>query len=225
MDSFQIFIETGKKRTFAGAVHWPGWCRSGRDENTALQTLLDYWPRYAQVLQGRAIEFQPPTQITDLVVIERHAGNVSTDYGAPAMLLEADREALDHGEFEHLRAILQACWRVFDAAVERAAGVELEKGPRGGGRDLDKLIAHVIEADRAYLSRLAWKYRLAGEYDQIEELSRSRQAVIAALEVAVYQGLPEQGPRGGIIWPARYFIRRVAWHVLDHAWEIEDRIG
>jgi len=25
------------------------------------------------------------------------------------------------------------------------------------------------------------------------------------------------------VWPARYAIRRTAWHVLDHAWEIEDR--
>jgi hypothetical protein len=25
-------------------------------------------------------------------------------------------------------------------------------------------------------------------------------------------------------WPPRYVVRRAAWHVLDHAWEIEDRI-
>jgi hypothetical protein len=23
--------------------------------------------------------------------------------------------------------------------------------------------------------------------------------------------------------PPRYAIRRIAWHVLDHAWEIEDK--
>jgi hypothetical protein len=36
--------------------------------------------------------------------------------------------------------------------------------------------------------------------------------------------LAERGPRGGIRWPARYYVRRAAWHVLDHAWEIEDRL-
>ncbi|HEV2372237.1 MAG TPA: hypothetical protein VGS19_08715 [Streptosporangiaceae bacterium] len=24
-------------------------------------------------------------------------------------------------------------------------------------------------------------------------------------------------------WPARYTLRRLTWHVLDHAWEIEDK--
>ena len=24
-------------------------------------------------------------------------------------------------------------------------------------------------------------------------------------------------------WPVRYAARRIAWHVLDHAWEIEDK--
>jgi hypothetical protein len=27
-------------------------------------------------------------------------------------------------------------------------------------------------------------------------------------------------PKG---WPPRYAARRIAWHALDHAWEIEDR--
>ena len=49
-------------------------------------------------------------------------------------------------------------------------------------------------------------------------------ATLNALEVAVNGDLPEQGPRGGIIWLPRYFISRVAWHVLDHAWEIDNRI-
>lgn len=26
-------------------------------------------------------------------------------------------------------------------------------------------------------------------------------------------------------WPPRYAARRIAWHVLDHAWQIEDRSG
>jgi hypothetical protein len=101
----------------------------------------------------------------------------------------------------------------------------LRKGPRGGGRDTEKIIDHVVEADRGYLSRLAWKHTRESGNSYIEELSRTRGAILDALETAVNGELPEEGPRGGVIWPPQYFIRRVAWHVLDHAWEIEDRIG
>ncbi len=223
--SIQVYIETGKKKTFAGAVHWPGWCRSGSAEGAALQALLDYAPRYARVIHGSDIEFQIPTRVSDFIISERHAGNASTDFGAPAILLEADRELLERRESARLQTILLACWRAFDEVVGRAAGVELLKGPRGGGRDLDKIVAHVLEADRAYLARLAWKHQPDGGYDPAEELKRTRQAVLDALDVAINEGLPERAPRGGALWPPRYFIRRVAWHVLDHAWEIEDRIG
>ncbi len=85
------------------------------------------------------------------------------------------------------------------------------------------MVDHVLEADRAYLARLNWKHeRQSG--NPAEALDRTRQAILAALDVAERGELPERGPRGGVIWPPRYFVRRVAWHVLDHAWEIEDRV-
>jgi hypothetical protein len=224
MTIIKIFVESGKKKVFTGAIDWPGWSRGGRHENSALQALFDYAPRYAQVLKSQEIDFRPPAEITDFSVVERHVGNVTTDFGAPAIELDADQAPLDQAEFERFRKILEGCWESFDFAMEAATGKELRKGPRGGGRDLEKIIEHVIDADRSYLSRLAWKYERDASLTQAEELSRSREAILNALEVAVTEGLPERGPRGGIIWPPRYFIRRVAWHVLDHAWEIEDRI-
>jgi hypothetical protein len=224
MNSIKVFIETGKKKIFVGAVGWPGWCRSARDEITALQAVIDYGPRYAQVLHSTEIDFQVPNDASDLMVTERHDGNATTDFGAPAIILDADREPIDQMEFERLQTILLACWQAFDRAVQRAPGRELRKGPRGGGRDVDKIIDHVLEADRGYLTRLAWKHNREGENNPVEELSRTRRAILNALEAAVNGDLPEQGPRGGIIWPPRYFIRREAWHVLDHAWEIDDRI-
>ncbi|MFC2053548.1 DinB family protein [Chloroflexota bacterium] len=224
MNSIKVFAEIGKKRVFIGAVDWPGWCRSGRDEKTAIQALIDYGPRYAQVLHSKVIEFQIPTDTSDLIVIERHDGNATTDFGAPAIMLDADREPIDRMEFERLQTLLLAYWQAFDSAVGRAADKELRKGPRGGGRDIERILDHVLEADQGYLARLAWKHKREGRKNQVEELSRTRQAILNALEVAENGDLPEQGPRGGIIWPARYFIRRVAWHVLDHAWEIDDRI-
>jgi hypothetical protein len=179
---------------------------------------------YAQVLANSEIEFQVPTDASNFMITERHEGNSTTDFGAPAVMLDADREPNDRTEFEHLRAVLGACWQAFDRAVQRAPGIELRKGPRGGGRDLGKILNHVIEADRGYLARLAWKHKRDLRKNPIEELNQTRDAILNALEAAVNGELPERGPRGGIIWPARYFIRRVAWHVLDHAWEIEDRI-
>ena len=224
MNSIKVFVEIGKKRIYAGAVGWPGWCRSARDEITALQAVIDYGPRYAQVLHSTEIDFQVPNDASDLMVTERHDGNATTDFGAPAIILDADREPIDQMEFERLQTILLACWQAFDRAVQRAPGRELRKGPRGGGRDVEKIIDHVLEADRGYLTRLAWKHKREGENNPVEELSRTRRAILNALEAAVNGDLPEQGPRGGIIWPPRYFIRREAWHVLDHAWEIDDRI-
>jgi hypothetical protein len=223
MNSIKVFVEIGKKKVFAGAVDWPGWCRSGRDEKMAVQALADYRPRYARVLYSQKVEFQIHTDVSDFVVIERHDGNATTDFGAPAIALGADREPVDRMEFERLCTLLQACWQSFDDVVQRASGKALQKGPRGGGRDLEKILDHILESERAYLPRLAWKHKRESGESQAEALDRTRQSILDALEVAVNEGLPERGPRGGIIWPPRYFIRRVAWHVLDHAWEIEDR--
>jgi hypothetical protein len=223
MNSIKVFVEIGKRRVFVAAVAWPGWCRSGRDEKMALQALIDYGPRYAQVLHSTEIEFQVPTEPSELIVAERHDGNATTDFGAPAIVLDADREPLDRIESERLQTILQACWLAFDSAVQRATGRELRKGPRGGGRDLEKILDHVLEADRGYLARLAWKHKRESGKTPLEELNRTRQAILNALKAAAIGDLPEKGPRGGVIWPPRYFVRRVAWHVLDHAWEIEDR--
>jgi hypothetical protein len=224
MKPIPVAVEVGKKRAFADAVEWPGWCRRGRDEAEALQALVDYGPRYAHVLESAGIEFLAPIHTSELRVIEWRAGNLTTDFGAPAIVLDADRAPIDREELKRLRFILLACWQTFDEAVYRATGRELQKGPRGGGRHLDKIVDHVLEADQAYLSSLAWRHRRGSGEDLAEEFNQTRQAVLDALEAAVRGDLPERGPRGGVIWPARYFVRRVAWHVLDHAWEIEDRM-
>jgi len=224
MNSIKLFVEIGKRSVFVGAIDWPGWCRSGRDEKSALQTLIDYGPRYAQVLHSTEIEFQAPADVSVFLVTERLEGNATTDFGAPAIMLDADREPMGQVEFERLRTLLLACWQAFDCSVERATGKELRKGPRGGGRDLERILQHVLEADQGYLRRLAWKQKREGDKNLVEELRQTRQAILSALEVAENGELPEHGPRGGIIWSPRHFVRRVAWHVLDHAWEIEDRV-
>ena len=86
------------------------------------------------------------------------------------------------------------------------------------------MLNHVLEADHAYLRRLAGKFRRDPDASLQEEIIRMRAAILAALDLAGKGELPAQGPRGGKIWPVRFFVRRVAWHVLDHAWEVEDRL-
>jgi hypothetical protein len=81
-----------------------------------------------------------------------------------------------------------------------------------------------MDADAGYLARLGWKLEKGKENDLSRGMTRSRQAILRALTAAAGGGMPERGPRGGVRWTPRYSVRRVAWHALDHAWEIEDRI-
>jgi hypothetical protein len=223
MNKIKIYLEIGKKRVFACAVDWPGWCRSGRNEHSALQELLGSGPRLAKILQNSGLGFEVPQELAQFEITEQLEGNATTDFGGPGVIPEADKALLGPNELPRIHSLLQACWDAFDASVQHATGKELQKGPRGGGRDLDKIIHHVLEADRAYLRRVAWKPTKNSELSLEEAIEQTRHEIISALEKAVNEGLPETGPRGGVIWPTRYFIRRVAWHVLDHAWEIENR--
>ena len=221
-NKIKVYLEAGEKRTFAGGIDWPGWCRSGRDEASALQALLDYGARYARLLRAARLGFEAPEDISAFIIVQRLKGNSTTDFGAPDASPAGDAKPIKDAELQRFQTLLKACWQAFDAAAHMAAGKELRKGPRGGGRELDAIIRHVLEADGAYLSRLGWKIKQADERD--EALQQTRQAILKALESTASVGVPAPGPRGGVRWTARYFVRRAAWHVLDHAWEIEDRI-
>ena len=220
---FGVYLEVGKKRVFAGALEWPGWNRSGRDEAAALAALADSAPRYAALLAAAGIDFAPP-QAADMQVAERLAGNTTTEFGAPDIAPAADAGPIDAAELARLQALLRAYWAALDAAIGAATGHELRRGPRGGGRELDAIMRHVGEAEAGYLGRVLWKRQYPASDDPAADLVRSHQSVLDALEAAVRDGLPERGPRGGAVWLPRYFVRRVGWHALDHAWELEDRL-
>ena len=102
--------------------------------------------------------------------------------------------------------------------------MQLRKGPRGGGRDLRRIIDHVLMADESYLKRIGWKMQNVEEGKLEKGLDRIRKEILGAFEAAAHGELPVVGPRGGKRWVPRFFVRRVAWHVVDHAWEIEDRV-
>ena len=218
---FDVYLEVGTKRTFAGAVDWPGWCRRGRDEASALEALLEYGARYAKVVARSRLGFAAPGDASSLHVVERLRGTATTDFGAPDVPTSADAEPIDATEYERLEKILKASWRAFDRAAEAAVGRALRKGPRGGGRSLEKIVEHVIGAEGdGYLRSIGGSVPKGPEDEWI---ARERAAVLEALGTAARDGVPP-GPRGGKRWSARYFVRRSAWHVLDHAWEIEDRV-
>ena len=222
-ETIDVYLEVGTSRTFAGAVEWPGWCRSGRDEAAALQALADYGLRYSRVVHGGRLKFQAPADASAFNVVERLRGDATTDFGAPGIPPSGDAEPLDEAEQQRQRAVLKACWRAFDAASEAAKGKPLRKGPRGGGRDREKIVRHLLESDRGYLGALGWKLeRFDGEALE-PAVERTREAMIEGLAASARGEIPAKGPRGGTRWTPRYFVRRTAWHALDHAWELEDR--
>jgi hypothetical protein len=213
-----VYLESGRKRTLAIVPQWPGWCRVSADETSALQTLLDYAPRYAKALAIEGLSFQIPGSLTDFHIQEHFTGKSSPDFGVPESELPTDLLPVTPGEIKYFKTLLTACWKTFDNAVEMAQNHELTKGPRGGGRDLDKIVEHVHNVDGGYLKKLG------GPSISGEELWESRYHILDALSAANRGEFPAEGPRGGKRWSPRYFVRRLAWHELDHAWEIEDRI-
>jgi hypothetical protein len=186
--------------------------------------LVAYGPRYAQVVGAVKPAFRPPRDSSTVSVVERIDGNATTDFGAPDGIAEGDTQPIDRRELTRLRSVLEACWAAFDRAVDGARGVSLKKGPRGGGRELNAIVAHVVGAEASYLGRFGLG-RPKVDDRPLDARDEIRASVLDALTSAVRNGQPDRGPRGGAIWTPRRFLRRAAWHVLDHAWEIQDRSG
>jgi hypothetical protein len=220
-DAVAVYLEIGTTRTFAGAIDWPGWCRSGRTEADALEALVAYGPRYRAVVGRSNPAFHAPPDVSRLDVLERLEGGGGTDFGVPGRSPGADERPLDTRELARLRRLLTRCWSTFDAAAAAATGVELRKGPRGGGRDLDKIVAHVREADEAYLAQLGSKVPKAKGPAAADKVLRA--TILDALSARARGQSPAEPNKVKKLWSPRYHIRRATWHLLDHAWEIEDR--
>lgn len=218
-----VALEVGEKRVFASAIDWPGWARGGKDEAAALDALIASGPRYAAAVSRSRLGFRAPRDASELEVVERLKGDAGTDFGVPSIPPKADSATVDAADLRRLRAILEGCWRALDGAAASARGKTLRKGPRGGGRPLGKILAHVAEAEASYLGGLGWKHTPEGTSPKA--IAALRAAMLEGLAASARGEIPAVGPRGGKRWSARYFVRRSAWHVLDHAWEIEDRSG
>ena len=216
-----VSLETGAKRVFACAVDWPGWCRAGRTAEDAMGALIEYAPRYGLVVDVAGLDFAQPATLDELHVVDRVAGGATTDFGAPGTPPAADARPLAPGDLERQVALLSAAWSTFDAAVNAATGVTLRTGPRGGGRDVAKMVAHVREADEAYLVKLG--SRRPSEANPATRMALIRSTALKALGARARGEAPAEPSRTRDLWSPRYYVRRSAWHALDHAWEIEDR--
>lgn len=217
----RVGLETGDKRVFAWALEWPGWCRAGRTEELALEALAAYIPRYAVVAARAGLAFPADASTLDDLsfdVQERLPGNATTDFGAPGAVAPSDAQRLTKAGATRLAALVTAAWGVFDE-VAAGAPAHLRKGPRGGGRDRDKMIGHVIDAEAAFARKIGVKHRPPA-IDDRAGIDGLRADVLAVLQRASDGTAPV--PKG---WPPRYAARRIAWHALDHAWEMQDRSG
>jgi predicted RNase H-like HicB family nuclease len=212
-----VYIEAGDKKVFACSIDFPGWCRSGKTEEEALEALAAYAPRYAEVAERAKAAFPAPARVAErFEVVERIKGKGATDFGIPHELPKADDEPLTARQAARQVELMRAAWAILDK-VARASPPELRKGPRGGGRDRDKMLDHVLGAEAGYARKVGVKH-------QQPELG-DRKAIKALRDdlAETLGGASDGSPPIPTGWPPRYAIRRITWHVLDHVWEMQDR--
>jgi hypothetical protein len=204
----RVAIETTDKKSFASALDWPGWSRSGKTPEAALEALAATRERYASVasLVGETLPATAPFE-----VVEKLPGDATTAFGAPSIVFAADRASLTAAQATRQASLVWAAFETLDRVVA-GAPASLKKGPRGGGRDRDKVVEHVHDAHHGYT-------RPAGARVERGATDADRRAAMLDLLGRASDGTPPEGAK----WPPRYAARRIAWHALDHAWEIEDR--
>lgn len=217
-DTLRVLVEepTRGKRWVAIAADWPGFERGAKTEAEAVEKLARYVPRYRPVATRARLGTALAAQ-TDLEIIGRYRGVGSTDFWgisfAPSPL---DREPYDRPTFDRQVRLLRAAWEHFDETAARVSAA-LRPGPRGGGRDRDRIIRHVLfqEADD-----FAKRVKVPATPEEIltpDGLARHRQRFVDAMRDWYAAGKPLGK------WTIPYLLRHTAYHTLDHAWEMEDR--
>ncbi|MDQ6681947.1 MAG: hypothetical protein M3Y88_01585 [Chloroflexota bacterium] len=218
--SVRTVIDRGPKgkRAVAFSLDWPGWSRGAKTPDLALETLESYRPRYAPVagLAGMSREFEAAGP---LQIVEDKVGTGSTDFWAISFSPSAaEQDPMGEAELERGLTLLRACWEFFDAVAARVSP-QMRKGPRGGGRDRDRIIGHTIRTESEdFAKRVGLRVPEGGALTP-DGLREYRQAYVAALR-AYNAG---QFERRMSSWTLPFLIRHSAFHTLDHAWEMEDR--
>jgi hypothetical protein len=213
----RVILEIGKKRkVVAGAQDWPGLDRWGTSEDDALAKLASYLPRYAGVAERAGLP-GAFAAARDVEVVERVPGSSSTDFwGIAHVPSQIEREVLSATDLERRLDLLRACWAYFDDVAARVSH-ELRPGSRGGGRSRESVMRHTYGTEPVNWSR---KVGVRTELDVVltpEGLATHRQEYTDAIRAYNAEGKPAR------TWPIQFLIRRTAHHVMDHAWELEDR--
>jgi hypothetical protein len=217
MKRMYVILEIGKKRKVVASAHeWPGLDRWGTSEDGALAKLEAYLPRYAGVAERAGMADVFGRQRT-LDVIERVPGSSSTDFwGIAHVPSETERDVLSAEDLERRLELLRATWAYFDDTAERVSS-ELAPGARGGGRTREEIIRHTIANEPEQFSR---KVEVRTPRDVVltpEGLAAHRSDYLDALRAYNAEGRPAR------TWPIQFLIRRTGHHVMDHAWEMDDR--
>ena len=217
--SMRVILEIGKepRRIVAGAMDWPGLDRWGRTEQAAVDILHTYVDRYAPVARRAGLGRELGEEARTVEVVERVAGSSSTDFwGVAHVPSQIEREPLSTDELERRLALLAACWAYFDDTLERVPG-ELRPGARSAGRTREQIMRHVYATEPEQLTR---KVEVRTPRDAVLTpggLALHRQQTLDAIREYRREG------RQARTWPLPFLIRRIAHHVMDHAWELEDR--
>ena len=215
--TLRVIIEVGqKRRVVAGAMDWPGLDRGGTSEDDALAKLSLYLPRYAGVAE-RAGMGSAFARTRDPEVVERVPGSSSTDFwGIAHVPSQIEREVLSSADLERRLDLVRACWAYFDDVAARVSH-ELRPASRGGGRSRDQVIRHTYGTEPQQFSR---KVEVRTPLDVVltlDGLATHRRAYLDAIRAYNAEGKPAR------TWPVQFLVRRTAHHVMDHAWELEDR--
>lgn len=218
--SVRTVIERGPKgkRSVAFSIDWPGWSRGARTAELALETLESYRERYRPVvsLAGLAREFDAAGP---LEIVEDRVGNGSTDFwGISFSPCSAEQGPMSEAELERGTTLLRACWEYFDRVAARVSP-EMRKGPRGGGRDRDRIVRHTIRTESEFFARQVGLRIPEGAALTPDGLRLHREAYVAAMR-AYNAGEVKRRMRS---WTLPFLIRHSAYHTLDHAWEMEDK--
>jgi hypothetical protein len=215
--TMRVTLELGPKgkKVVAVAPDWPGLARGAKTEEAAIERLLAYLPRYAPVatLAGMAAEF-PTVATAD--VVERYPGVGSTDFwGISFAFSDNDRQAMSSEAFARELALMEACWAYFDEVRARVSA-EMQKGPRGGGKDRDQIVRHTVHSEQDFAKKLGIPI--------VESAARTEEALMAHRD-AYCEAIQRFYAEGKMArtWPLRYLMRHTAFHTIDHTWEMEDK--
>ena len=213
----RVTLEIGSKgkKVVAVAPDWPGLARGATTEQAAIDRLRSYIPQYAPVTKLAGMEAAFAT-ITGVDVVEHYPGAGSTDFwGISFAFSSIDQRPISDEALGRELMLMRACWAFFDAVRSRVSA-EMERGPRGGGRDRDHIVRHTLAAEQDW----AKKVGVLTPQDVLltkEGLNAHREAYCNAIRALHAQGKMAR------TWPLRFLIRHTAFHTLDHAWEMEDK--